>query len=128
MSEYSVQTVVQCPNRCPVSVDPLTDQERDVAADLTRSHGGICAAFLAPFCYEFSECSRSAMVKPSKESKAKAAAKATASEVANGSQATLGAMPGPGVSRPAARSHELALTVDVKKEFEDRTQIDFRLL
>ena len=75
-----------------------------------------------------SEGALPAMVSQSKESKAKAAAKATASEVANGSQATLGAMPGPGVSRPAARSHELALTVDVKKEFEDRTQIDFRLL
>ena len=73
-----------------------------------------------------SEGALPAMVSQSKESKAKAAAKATASEVANGSQATLGAMPG--VSRPSARSHELALTANVKKDFEDRTQIDFRLL
>ena len=63
------------------------------------------------------------------EKKRQAMAKATANQVANGSQATLGAMPG--VSRPcssAARSHELALTANVKKDFEDRTQIDFRLL
>ena len=73
-------------------------------------------------------CSEGALPPMVSQSKAKAQAKATASEVANGSQATLGAMPGPGVSRPAARSHEMPLTVDVKKEFEDRTQIDFRLL
>ena len=60
------------------------------------------------------------------ERKRDAQAKATASQVANGSQATLGAMPG--VSRPSAKSHELALTANVKKDFEDRTQIDFRLL
>ena len=71
-------------------------------------------------------CSEGALPPMVTQSKAKAQAKATANQVANGSQATLGAMPG--VTRPSARSHELALTANVKKDFEDRTQIDFRLL